>query len=187
MDTLVPLVVHNLSSEREITIGWNNHFVTIPPGESRTATWDAVINFFGDPRAVDDMFSAKDDAGVVSWVPDRATEVRRLRSKWGNSFAVEEGKIIGPPVEITNLQGERIWTVYEDPQGEHVNPRLIAVENQQNLDTQIRQLQKQVETLQRMQMTGDLPVDTSEAPPVDDSASPKRGGRVMGKAAVEDG
>lgn len=185
MDTLTPLVVHN-KSDVQVTLGWNNHFVTIPPGQSRTATFDAVANFFGDPRAVDDMHSEVNDAGVRSWIPDRKSEVRRLQCKWGNNFGMDESKIFAPEVEVTTLEGERIWTVVEDPEGVHVNPKLIAIENQQDLETQINRMQKQLDTLLNLRESGiDTPPDNGEIPE-DSAPAQKSRGRILAKGASDE-
>lgn len=187
-DPQIPLVVTNID-EVPVTIGWNNVFTTIKPGESKTCQVDAVFNFFGDPRCIQTMQTLKSESGIVSWVSDRATEVRRLQCKWGNTFAENENYVRAPKVEVRTLDGDRIYTVVEDPEGRQAMPEFFAAQDASNdVNSQIARMQRQLDQLLRLREAGEeLPdVTPEEELPTDENPSPRRGGRVLARGASDE-
>lgn len=151
------------------TIGWDNIEYLLPPHEEVVVSADAVINAFGDPRSKDEMYSVTMANGVTGWVPDRPSEVRRLRSKWGNHDGPED-TVIAPTVEVFTLTGEKVTTVIDDPKGETVNPALITQANERHLQDIVKQQQAQLDELMRLVGDGvNQTVALESQLPVDDS------------------
>jgi hypothetical protein len=186
LDYQMPLRVRNIDSS-PITIGWGNVYITIEPGEQKLASLDHVINYFGDPRAIENTQNIKHDSGVVGFIPDRKSEVRRLQCKWGNTFAQDESHIYGPAVEVYTLDGDRVWTVMEDPDGHHASPTLMANEHQLSLEAQINRMQSQLDMMIRLQQAGEETIEPAEEPmPDDEEWLPKNLPRAKAKSAVDD-
>lgn len=125
---------------RTIRLAWNSRQYVIQPGMSDFMPFDGVKVYVGDPRATNVVRTNRDTIGIVSFLPDRATEVRRLRLLYAAPFgeymrgdtaggifvnspddapgygAAWEGVHI-PLLQIFNIRGERIITVLDDPEG----------------------------------------------------------------------
>ena len=126
-----------------LRLAWNSRKYDLAPnGGECYIPFDCVKLYFGDPRTTEQMRTLRDSIGIVSFLPDRPTEVRRLRLLYAAPFgeylnnedlggiytvnptdAMEVGKnaafegVHVPKVEVYNMQGERIYTVLDDPQG----------------------------------------------------------------------
>jgi len=137
------LRVLNVSTDATYRFAWNSRQYLIPPGGSDFMPFDAVKVYTGDPRATNNVRTSRDAIGIVSFLPDRATEVRRLRLLYSAPFgeymrASDVGGIFVnsptadptslasryawegvrvPQVEVYNIRGERIYTVLDDPEG----------------------------------------------------------------------
>jgi hypothetical protein len=158
----------------DIILSWNNRHHTVPAGGKNLVPATAIINFLGDPRAGSNVTSYKISDDEVMFIPDRKTEIRRLNAKWGNDPNNEEDITpTKPNVEVYDGQGQRVYTVIDDPTGELAIPSNIVTQNSQQ--DMIVKLQKQVEALSaqvgqqaangpvRGRMTEDqLPVDPGD-------------------------
>jgi hypothetical protein len=138
------LRVVNLSTRDTYRFAWNSRQYVLAPGASEFMPFDAVKVYTGDPRATNNVRTSRDSIGIVSFLPDRATEVRRLRLLYAAPFgeymrASDVGGIFVnsnpdepneslatrfawegvriPQVEVYNIRGERIYTVLDDPEG----------------------------------------------------------------------
>lgn len=127
---------------------WDLVDYVIPPSGSDFLPFEAVKLFFGDPRATTQVRSMRDSRGIVSFIPDRAAEVRRLRLLYSHGFGDftgQEGPEVVwekdriPQVTVETLQGERIYTVIDDPAGHSVLPASAT----QADDTHLRDLVEQ--------------------------------------------
>jgi hypothetical protein len=137
------LRVVNVSEQDTYRFAWNSRQYTVGPGMSEFMPFDAVKVYAGDPRATNNVRTSRDTLGIVSFLPDRATEVRRLRLLYSAPFgeymrASDVGGIFVhtadpsdaglasryawdgvkiPRIEVFNIRGERIYTVLDDPEG----------------------------------------------------------------------
>ena len=137
------LRVANVSTVETYRFGWNSRQYIIPPGGSDFIPFDAIKVYAGDPRATNNVRTSRDSLGIVSFLPDRQTEVRRLRLLYSAPFGeyMRAGDVGGifvhtpdpndttlatrfawdgvriPMIEVYNIRGERIYTVLDDPEG----------------------------------------------------------------------
>src|SRR4051812_31898248 len=102
------------------TIGWDSKQYKLEPGKDTFIPFEAACLWFGDPRSTNSIQSIKNQHGMVSFVPDRDSEVRRLRVKYGNIGGDERYVDPGPSVDLFDLEGNQITTVLDDPEGEDV-------------------------------------------------------------------
>src|SRR5215471_20262811 len=125
-----------------LRFAWNSRQYVLGPSSSEYMPFDAVKLYCGDPRATNIVRTSRDAIGIVSFLPDRATEVRRLRLLYAAPFgeymrASDVGGIFVnsptlqpdlattfawegvrvPLVEVYNIRNERIYTVLDDPEG----------------------------------------------------------------------
>ena len=135
---------------------WDMVDYVIPPGGSDFLPFEAVKLFFGDPRSTDQVRSARDARGLVSFLADRPAEVRRLRLLYSHGFGDftgkegveqvwEDDKI--PHVKVETLQGERVWTVLDDPAGSSVLPALVTQADDDRLRDIVEQQGKLIRSL----------------------------------------
>lgn len=160
-------------------IGWDGKEWTLESGQDKAKfiPFEVAANWFGDPRAVDNMKSTVDHKRRYGWIPDRPTEVRRLRVLYGVQHG-DESKVylpdgimdtipdVGdwpdrkrhwlridsqiPRVQVFDLETkEKLWTVLEDPAGDHVTPALVTVTREQAQEKRIQHLEELVESLTR--------------------------------------
>lgn len=104
---------------------------SLEPGEEQFVQFEAASLWFGNPELMD----------VGPRQRARFETYKRLRSRYGafdddvedpetgrmtHISADERWEANKPRVEVYTLQGERLWTVVDDPLGEHVNPAAIS-------------------------------------------------------------
>jgi hypothetical protein len=147
------LRVTNISTLDTYRFAWNSRQYVIPPTSSEFMPFDAVKVYTGDPRATNNVRTSRDSIGIVSFLPDRATEVRRLRllyaapfgeymrasdvggifvnshptipnEELASKFAWEGVRI--PQIEVYNIRGDRIFTVLDDPEGAMTIPITVT-------------------------------------------------------------
>lgn len=160
----------------DLTFSWDNQKHVVRSGEVGFVPVVAVMNVLGDPRSVGDKGKSVTVGDVVHWIPGRVDEIRRLNGKYGNP-ADNEMTIepIDPPnVEVYTQNGDRIYTVAEDPQGEFATASTARSTDQA---AEIAELRRIVADLQGRVGSGkvteaDLPIDGGEA------VAPKRGTRI---------
>lgn len=108
-------------------------------------------NWFGDPRSAQNIQTVKDAKGLVHYIGDRATEVRRLRVKYGAGIEGDETNFEGvphvPDVSLFTVDGDPITTVIDDPTGQSVMPAVTTVAGDQALRDLVEQQQHQIEAL----------------------------------------
>jgi hypothetical protein len=127
---------------------WDQIDYVIPPFGEDFLPFEAVKLFFGDPRSTDKVRSVHDVRGIVGFLPDRASEVRRLRLLYDHGFGDYTGKegaeVVWdadkiPHMNVTTLKGERIWTVLDDPVGTTVLPAVTTQAQDAELRDVVRQ------------------------------------------------
>lgn len=122
-----------------IRLTWAGRRYEADPGQEVMAPFEAVMKDLGDPRATEAVRSVSSDNGTVQFISDRLTEKRRLELLY---------HVVPPPkVEVFTMSGDRIWTVAEDPDGEHVTPTVITVSQSSSDKQRIQRLESQVNYL----------------------------------------
>lgn len=148
--------------------GWENGDGRPLPydGDYFIATWDsrnykldldtsafipaaAAANSFGDWRSGPNVASDRDARGVVGFIPDRETEVRRLRMRYANHLGDDTSLQTFPLVDLYDLDGNKVTTVLDDPTGETITPSLQTVAGHEQMLAVINQQQVMLERLLR--------------------------------------
>lgn len=173
-----------------ITVGWGNISYVLQPNKEAFVPAEAIINFFGDPRSMTNMQRQEEANGQSSWIPDRQTELRRVKIKWqAMNMSGGEDELITPNVDVYTLEGQPVPTVAKDPTGEAVNPAARTLAAEIDRDKLIDRMQAQLDELIRERnIQGQIePITNESAIPVDDpkpSRSPKN--VVTAKAANDE-
>ena len=204
---------HGSSREDALSIMWDSKPYLLQPGQDSFIPFEAAALWFGDPRSSEKVKSNRDNRGLVGFIPDRATEVRRLRTKYGNEGGSDELVHMYPLVEVFSLEGDRITTVLDDPAGDTVtaakpsvsdNTQLLAIvhKQQQTIDLLMSKVglnnpdQPLVEVTPQL-VEDDLdasPSQEAEFPPEDDGmkmaptseqATGERGGRPVSEPPID--
>jgi hypothetical protein len=163
-------VVNN--GPKKLHLQWDSRHYDLDPGGTEWMPFECAKVYFGDPRAISVMQTLRDQRGQVAWLPDRASEVRRLRLLWfpmmfgeysTDNFIDDEidpwDRTRMPHVEIFTVKGEQIPTVFDDPKGNTVIPaKVTESQNAQLLDLVQRQGQMIEALMGRLGM---------DAPPID--------------------
>lgn len=129
------------------TIGWDSRQYKLEPGKDTFIPFEAACLWFGDPRSSNSIQSIKNQHGMVSFVPDRDSEVRRLRVKYGNIGGDERFVDPGPSVDLYDLEGNQITTVLDDPEGDDVTVATPTITDQNSLVEMVARQQRQIEFL----------------------------------------
>lgn len=146
---------------------WDGY--TYQPGARRMVPFLAMANSFGDPRSVNgthQIFRSPD--GTTGVIPPREVQRGKVAVAWnagsGPGYSISWDEI--PTIEFYNVDGERIFTVYDDPTGDKIMPANASIEQQRDLEKTIRRQQAQINQLLALQglSESDLP-DDSEIPP----------------------
>lgn len=124
------------------TFKWDRKKFLLEPNRRVPVPFEAVCLWTGDPRASAKMASVRTEGGDVMFVPDRETEVRRLKIKYGG-----EENFIFPNLSVTTLDDDPIVTVLEDLEGNTVNPAVQTVTEASTQADAVRLLQAQVARL----------------------------------------
>ncbi len=109
------------------------------PGQECIAPFIAACNWFGHPDAMD---------GLNPRERFRTDEVARLRVYYGVYDDAEKWETNMPKVQVYDLDGNRILTVLDDPEGDELSPALQTVAEKQNLEFQLDQLKRQMKQMQ---------------------------------------
>jgi hypothetical protein len=158
--------VRNVGDE-PVKVQWDSRFYKIPVDGETFMPFEAAKLWFGDPRSSGNVASHRDVTGMVSWIPDRATEVRRLRALYDNQFGDERVIAKHPLVEVYTQQGDRVYTVLDDPDGERTSPAVQSVMDHASLLEQVRRQQATIDLLVRQTGIGG-PATVEDNAPVDD-------------------
>lgn len=144
---------HGRTFPATLTIGWDSKEYVLEPNKDTIVPFAAVANAFGDPRSTASMQSIKDQHGVVSWVIDRPSEIRRLRAKYDNQFGDETIVETYPNVRVYTLDGDELPTVLNDQSGDNVLAANVTVSDQEGMEAAIAEQRKTIEMLlQRVQL-----------------------------------
>lgn len=153
-----------------LTIKYNRMKYILEPDKEKFIPYEAAQLWFGDPRTTAEIRTLVLEDGQKQMLYPRQYEVRRLRAKYGNLEGVGDETTIQdcPNVEMYNTEGERIYTVLEDPKGDTTNPALISASDNATTQSLIRQQQKQIDILmaeveKRGGFSDDVESDTDEA------------------------
>lgn len=138
------------NSARPVVEMWDSKSYVIQPGD--TEYWPAELCFkaFGDPRSSSAVRTTRTPKGTVGFIPDRPTEVRRLRLLYGNMAGGEEEVYAYPIVELYTLQDERITTVLEDPKALTTTPASETLSERDQLLDMITRQQAQIDRLAKV-------------------------------------
>lgn len=133
----------------DVPLRWDNQVWNLSPGVETIVPSDAVIIEFGDPRSSQNIEHVKTLKGADSWVPDRASEVRRLRVRYANIDGPED-KVIAPNVKVMNALGEEFLTVVQDPSGQSVNPATFTMDQQSTVYDIMERQQNELDELRKL-------------------------------------
>lgn len=114
--------------------------------------FDAACLWFGDPRSDELIRNRMNDRGLVTYIPDRASEIRRLRLYWGlpngNESTFEGGWT--PTVEVCTLERDMLPVVLSDPSGESITPSSQTAGERDDLVNMVLKLQRELAAMQQM-------------------------------------
>lgn len=164
---------------RPLKLMWDSRKYVIAPDAEEFVPFECAKLYFGDPRALENVQSVRDDRGVVGFVSDRATEVRRLRLLWDHSFgeyipgevdAFDTARI--PHVDVFTVRGERVPMVLDDPEGNAIIPAQQTRTEQTDMRAQLAQQGSLINAL--MERLGMQPGSTASAnlPPIEPFPEP---------------
>lgn len=120
-----------------------------PAGSTSTVPFLNMANSFGDPRAVagvhQPFLSGKGEKGVIQ---PREDERNRVQTVWriGGPDPIYAWDDL-PKLSFYTMDGERLFTVAEDPYGEHVTPANLTVDQQQVLQHTVERQQEIINRL----------------------------------------
>lgn len=170
-----------------VALMWNGKTYHLPPGRKVPVLFEAVVNHLGDPRSgtgVSPFLVGGVEGGEKGFIPDRESEIRRLRARYSNGIGWlrsmdDENRVWGAPeIVVETYDGEKIWTVVEDPQGTKASPVASTGDlSPRDLQAQVDRLQAQLSNLLADQVSkeAEIPYDTGAAQtelPDDVEASP---------------
>lgn len=122
--------------KKAFTDSFDGRQYTIEPGSDKVVPYEAAALWFGDPRAID-----------TGQVKTRLEEFRRLRVKYGayeNEDAWNSNK---PNVKITTLDGDKITSVIDDPEGKEITPQSTTVLENQMMGERLANLEREISHL----------------------------------------
>jgi hypothetical protein len=178
------LLVKNVDT-RDWIFRWANHPYSLPQGHQIHLPFEAVKLYLGDPRSTVHVQHTSDGLGRDEFIPDRASEIRRLYQLYPPTDMTFRDMSLDTPdsipehitdrtplVEVYTLEGDRVYTVVDDPTGE----RVIAAPTVSRFDEKaaaatIARLQDQVNLLMdRFGVAPTGPGDGIDANDADDDA-----------------
>lgn len=173
-----PEIVRVVNREQyPLTVKWDSHKYALPPGQEVFIPGACAYSWFGDPRSTNVFQSLTGEHGTTAFVVDRATEVRRLRIKYGAGLEGDEATFDGvaiPSVEVYTVDGERITTVLDDPNGDTVIQSSTSVREDEDLRAVVaRQARELAAMREHLGMEDELheAVMNENQLPLDDTAS----------------
>lgn len=134
-------VVRIKNNSKEDFVGkYDQNVYRVKAGQEAIAPVEASWHWFGRPHAIDGRKK------------ERTDEVNRLNVLYG-LFDDESGSIAEkrernvPKCEVYDLDGERIYTVLDDPKGERINPSDQSAHEAELMNDQIQKLQRELAAL----------------------------------------
>lgn len=141
------LQLHNLS-DKPITLQWDGRKTTIPPKKVGFVSFEQAVHEFGHPASTSKEMKLTDPMGNWHMVATRQEEVKRicLRHRWnlGIPDPLQDATVTVPEFTLTDQDGNRIWTVAEDPSGEHI---LTVTNTNPLMEDKIAYLERQLQLL----------------------------------------
>lgn len=151
--------VKNLDPVRPFVDDYASQRYVIEPNGETIVPYFAMVYWLGDPRAVD-----VGDRNSQPHLQHRTMELDRLQTKYGtygDSWYPQEWEINEensglypssrhrnlPKLEVTSMTGERLFTVIDDPEGNHLNPATQTVNENRNMAEAVVQMQQQIQAL----------------------------------------
>lgn len=160
---------------------WTNEFVIVKNETEHEIEWDGrkyavgsqssvpylnMVNSFGDPRSTlgghQVYMASNGERGVVQ---PREVERNKVMNYWKDPD--------NPHLSFYTMDGERLWTVADDPNGDHVMPASMSVDQQTALQQTVERQQQIIERLLEVsgldkdaipdQLPPDIPTDDSTA------------------------
>lgn len=128
------------------TAKYDGEAYTVPAGSESIVPIGAMITWAGDPSLRNHNARQK----------FRSEEVTRLHTKYGayeNEKLWERNK---PKVEFYTMDGERIWTVVDDPDGEKASSNLTDEQTNITQTAKIAAMEKQMDEFMGMIKRGEL-------------------------------
>lgn len=131
---------------------FNGKSYVLHPDKETAVPFDAICLWFGDPRSDDLIRNRMNDRGIVTYIPDRASEVRRLRLYWGLPFGDETSFEGGwtPTVDVFTLEGAPLPIVLNDPSGTSITPVTQTAGERDELTNMVLKLQRELAAMQQM-------------------------------------
>jgi hypothetical protein len=134
---------------------WQNEFVTVKNETDRLIEWDGrkypagststvpylnMVNTFGDPRATNGSHqvyvAGNGEKGVIQ---PRESERQKVMTYWKDD--------LNPRPTFYTMDGERLYTVADDPFGNHVMPASMTVDQQTALQKTVERQQQVINRL----------------------------------------
>lgn len=180
-DTETLVVVTNVGDQP--FVGWKmpGPPVELAPGQSRRVSVDWARTWFGDERSRADAYVVTIEDERIGIAP-RSAELLRLQTLYGATAYPErwvKGSAIftRPECEVHTLEGERVVTVIDDPDGLQSDDSPQTSDDRRLVNDELIALRRKIEVLEGLQARGDdavppmvrerdLPRDhTPDAPP----------------------
>lgn len=117
------------------------------PHQTRVVSFQWMTNQFGDPRSVQGSHQVVRAAdGTSALIQSRESELLKVNRFWDVGPHNRTWEDI-PHIEFETMEGERIYTVYDDPTGSHVSLAQTTIDEQHALVETIRRQQQQIDKL----------------------------------------
>jgi hypothetical protein len=172
--------------------------VILNPGQQMRVRVEWMRDWFGDERSRKDtqVFKPDGENGERVIIQTREYEVDKLKMRWGGMTYPERWNdpdneyYCQPQIEVYTLDGERVTTVLDDPEGKGYTNVLRTVDEQRLIDDELDQMRRRIAILEAQKDDGVTTLtDYSEDDlPKDDTPSPRspmrdaKTGRVMSKS-----
>lgn len=157
------------NDDTPLVLEYDSRRHVIQPHETRPVPFECANVYFGDPRSSGMIASKRDNVGRVQFIPDRATEVRRLRTLYDNQMGDERFILNHPNVTVKDYDGHPVLTVLDDPSGESVTVAQPTISENEQLRHLINRQQQTIDMLaQRLGVDPQSGRDVSGTAPADD-------------------
>lgn len=160
--------------EKDVVMRYNSIPYIVRAGDEATVPFEAMCVWLGDPRA-GETSRVDNNGGDTRFIPARRDEIVRLRQLYGmyagggshelvhGEFTDRDGDgkevavhIDYPRMEAWMSDGQRLYTVLEDPEGlEGAVPDPLIAKHQSNTDEVIQRLEREVQMLKDQRVRED--------------------------------
>lgn len=150
------LVVVVLHEPTPFIMQWDSKRYVLKPETEAYVPFPAACLYFGDPRSSELVIGPKNRRAFQAWIPDRRTEVRRLRALYGilkgNVTTLDpcpETDNRPPRVTMRTLSGEELVPVVMDPFGASVTPVTKSVNENDTLLSRIEKYEREMAAMRK--------------------------------------